>query len=61
MGMFDSFLKAIEDGSVEKALSGAVDKLESSLDKAAEKAESVTAKVEQKVPGGESRAENTQL
>ena len=62
MGLFDSFvrladsgLKAVENGALEKSLSGAVDKLESSLDRAITSAEQAAAAPETLLQKAEAR------
>jgi putative component of toxin-antitoxin plasmid stabilization module len=47
MGIFDELITALKDGTVEKALNSAVDKLESGVDTAIEKVEQGVTKVEQ--------------
>jgi len=60
MGLFSNLVSAISDGTVDKALNGAVDKLESSLDKVvdtAEKAADVVEQQGQKLEAATSEAE----
>jgi hypothetical protein len=64
MGLFDDLAKiadkglaAVESGAVEKALAGAVDKLESGLDKAVTSAEQAAAVPEKLLKAAEAKQE----
>ena len=66
MGLFDNFvrladsgLKAVENGALEKSLSGAVDKLEAGLDRAITSAEQAAAAPEKLL--GTAEAKQAQL
>jgi len=60
MGLFDNVLKAIENGAVEKRLAGAVDTLETGLDRAIGKAESTAAAPERLLGRAEQTGQHLQ-
>jgi hypothetical protein len=53
MGFLDSLMKSLEDGSLEKSVSGAIDTAEAKLDKLVNSTENLVQKSEKLVNSGE--------
>lgn len=58
MGLFDSFVRSVESGNLEKALVKAVDGLETKLDKVVDKVDQAAAKLD--TPGQAPKKESEQ-